>query len=72
MCTARVASPSDQLLFVFRGRTYSSQPVWWTRLYGYWGRVAGALGWGGHIGMVYGVVASGYCDLDQMRWHELA
>jgi hypothetical protein len=68
----RVASRSDRLLFVFRGRTYADQPVWRTRFYGYWRRIAAAVGWQAQTGMVYGVVASGSCDLNGMRWTELA
>jgi hypothetical protein len=68
---SRVASPSDQLLFIFRGRPYANQPVWWTRLYGYWSRVAVAIGWQTLPEPVYGVVASRRCDLTRMRWHEV-
>jgi hypothetical protein len=68
---SRVVSPSDQLLFVFQGRTYSSQPVWQTWFHRYRSRVAAALGWDARSEMVYAVVASRNCDLTHIRWHEL-
>src|SRR6202023_2692720 len=32
----RVVSEEDQFFFFFRGRKYQDQPVWLTRLSGYW------------------------------------
>ena len=64
---SRLGSDSDQFFFLFKGRKYRDQPVWLTRLTAYWNIVTGS-----QVEPVFGIVASAACDVDAMRWQELA
>ena len=68
----RVASGEDQFFFFFRGHKYQSQPIWLTRLSGYWNIFLRNLGLNAPVEPVLGIVASPACDLNAMPWRELA
>ncbi|MGB7965700.1 MAG: hypothetical protein WCF64_05675 [Methylocella sp.] len=68
----RVASEEDQYFFFFRGHKYQRQPVWLTRLSGYWNRFLRNLGFNPPVEPVLGIVGSAPCDLNAMPWQELA
>ncbi|MGH6857818.1 MAG: hypothetical protein ACRECP_09335 [Methylocella sp.] len=68
----RVASEEDQFFFFFRGRKYQNQPVWLTRLSGYWTTFLRNLGFNPPVEPVLGIVASPPCDLNAIPWQELA
>jgi len=68
----RVASDGDQVFFFFRGHKYQDQPVWLTRLSGYWNSFLRNLGFNSLVEPVLGIVASPPCDLNTMPWQELA
>ncbi|MGH6835215.1 MAG: hypothetical protein ACREC9_06625 [Methylocella sp.] len=68
----RVVSEDDQSFFFFRGHKYQDQPVWLTRLSGYWNTFLRNLGFNLPIEPVLGIVASPPCDLNAMPWQELA
>jgi hypothetical protein len=68
----RLASEEDQFFFFFRGRKYQDQPVWLTRLSGYWNTFLRNLGFNAPVEPVLGIVGSPPCDLTAMPWQELA
>ena len=68
----RVASDGDQVFFFFRGHKYQDQPVWLTRLSGYWNIFLRTLGFKAPVEPVLGIVASPPCDLNAIPWQELA
>jgi hypothetical protein len=68
----RVASDGDQVFFFFRGHKYQDQPVWLTRLAGYWNSFLRKLGFDAPVEPVLGIVASPPCDLNAVPWQELA
>jgi len=68
----RVVSEEDQFFFLFRGHKYQDQPVWLTRLSGYWNTFLRNLGFNAPVEPVLGIVASPPCDLNAMPWQELA
>ncbi len=68
----RVASEEDQSFFFFRGHKYQDQPVWLTRLSGYWNTFLRNLGFNAPVEPILGIAASPPCDLNAMPWQELA
>jgi hypothetical protein len=68
----RVASDGDQVFFFFRGHKYQDQPVWLTRLSGYWYFLLRNLGFNAPVEPVFGIVAAPPCDLNAVPWQELA
>jgi hypothetical protein len=68
----RFASADDQFFFYFRGHKYPDQPIWRTRLSGYWTSFLRNLGLNAPVEPVLGIVASNACELDAMPWQELA
>ena|GEM_PF-3434085 len=68
----RALSEEDQFFFLFRGHKYQDQPVWLTRLSGYWNTFVRNLGFNAPVEPVLGIVASAPCDLNAMPWQELA
>ena len=68
----RSAAEEDQFFFFFRGNKYQDQPVWLTRLSGYWTIVLRNLGLNAPVEPVLGIVASPACELNAMPWRELA
>jgi hypothetical protein len=68
----RALSEEDQFFFLFRGHKYQDQPVWLTRLSGYWNTFLRNLGFNAPVEPVLGIVASAPCDLNAMPWQELA
>jgi hypothetical protein len=68
----RSAAQEDQVSFFFRGRMYPGQPVWQTRLSGYWAAFLQNLGLNAQAYPVIGIVSSPACKLDAMPWAELA
>lgn len=70
--TRRLASPQDQVFFVFDAMVYQDQPEWLPWVHHYW-RVANF-----YIGRklpdrpILGIVASPACDLRDMPWQEIA
>jgi hypothetical protein len=68
----RVVSEEDQFFFLFRGHKYRDQPVWLTRLSGYWNTFLRTLGFNAPVEPVLGIAASAPCDLNAMPWQELA
>lgn len=68
----RFASDGDQVFFFYRGQMYQDQPVWLTRLAGYWNFFLRNLGFNVAVEPVLGIVASPACDLNAVPWQELA
>ena len=68
----RIASDGDQVYFFFRGDMYRDQPVWLTRLSGYWNTLLRNLGFKAPVEPILAIVASPPCDLNAMPWQELA
>jgi hypothetical protein len=68
----KLAPPGDQLLFVFDGMTYPTQPVLLTRVHDYWSRFLRYAGGRPPLRPVLGIVGSPGCALAEMRWSELA
>lgn len=68
----RLLSGEDQFFFFFRGHRYQDQPVWLTRLSGYWNSILRNLGLDAPVEPVLGIMASPACDLNAMPWRELA
>lgn len=68
----RLAAQKNQLRFYFRGRMYADQPIWQTRVSGYWTAFLHNFGLNAPVDPVLGIVASPICNLDAMPWQELA
>lgn len=68
----RMVAEDDQFFFFFRGRKYQDQPVWLTRLSGYWNSFLRNLGFNAPVEPVLGIAASPPCDLNAMPWQDLA
>jgi hypothetical protein len=68
----KLVSPGDQLLFVFDGMIYPTQPVLRTRFDDYWRRFLRYAGGSPPLRPVLGIVGSPGCALAEMRWSELA
>jgi hypothetical protein len=68
----RMVSKEEQFFFFFRGHTYEDQPVWLTRLSGYWNTFFRNLGFNAPVEPVLAIAASPPCDLNAMPWQELA
>jgi hypothetical protein len=68
----RSVSDDDQFFFFFRGHKYQDQPVWLTRLSGYWNAFRRNLGFNAPVEPVLAIVASPLCDLNAMSWQEVA
>jgi hypothetical protein len=68
----RAVSEEDQFFFFFRGHKFQDQPVWLTRLSGYWNTFLRNLGFNAPVEPVLAIVASAPCDLNAMPWQELA
>ncbi|MBO0733244.1 MAG: hypothetical protein J2P49_02775 [Methylocapsa sp.] len=62
----------DEYFFWFQGRNYREQPIWRTRLSGYWRALLRELGFKPHFEPIFAVGASPGCDLSAMPWQELA
>jgi len=68
----RAVAEEDQFFFFFRGHKYQDQPVWLTRLSGYWNTFLRNLGFNAPVEPVLGIAASPPCDLNAMPWQKLA
>jgi hypothetical protein len=68
----RMVSEEEQFFFFFRGHRYQDQPVWLTRLSGYWNSFFRKLGFNTPVEPVLAIAASPPCDLNAMPWQELA
>ena len=68
----KLVSPGDQLLFVFDGMIYPTQPVLRTRFDDYWRRFLRYAGRSPPLRPVLGIVGSPGCALAELRWSELA
>ncbi len=68
----RAASAEDQSFFFFRGHKYEEQPVWLTRLSGYWNSFRRTLGFNAPVEPVLAIVGSRSCDPNAMPWQDLA
>ena len=73
----QLASPNDQLFFVFRGTTYPDQPRWLTQADHYWSyyildRLHRFNGRMRSVRPVLGVSASPGCDIKHIPWSEVA
>jgi hypothetical protein len=65
--------PAGDRYFVwFQGRQYEEQPIWRTRLSGYWQGLLRELGFRPRFEPVFAIGASSHCDLSAMSWQELA
>jgi hypothetical protein len=68
----QLASPHDQVFFVFGGVVYEDQPTWLTWIHKYWSRLNQYAGRRLRTGPVLAIVASPACDLRDIPWRELA
>ena len=68
----KLVSRGDQLLFVYDGMIYSTQPVLRTRFDDYWRRFLRYACGSPPLRPVLGIVGSPGCALAEMRWSELA
>ena len=66
-----LATGTDRLFIVFRGRVYTRQPILWTVLNYLWSRFLRELGLVRHITPVIAVTANSSCDAERLPWDEL-
>jgi hypothetical protein len=62
---------TDQLFFVFAGRVYTQQPVFWTQINYLWSRRLHELGLTEHIRYAFAIIADSSCNAEQLPWTEL-
>ena len=66
-----LATGTDRLFIVFRGRVYAQQPIFWTVLNYLWSRFLRELGLVRHITPVIAVATNSSCDAERLPWDEL-
>ena len=66
-----LATGTDRVFVVFRGRAYAQQPILWTVLDYFWSRFLRELGLIGHIEAVIAVATNSSCDAEKLPWEEL-
>jgi len=69
---AQLALPGEQVLFVYRGNTFPSQPIWQTFLDHNWRRLLAYAGLRPPERPVFGILASPTCALQELPWAQLA
>jgi len=63
----RMATPQDQVSFIYKGHIYPEQPAWRTWLDFYLSRAARLVGLRGPLAPVFGVIADPTCQIDEVR-----
>jgi hypothetical protein len=66
-----LATGTDRVFVVFRGRAYVQQPIFWTVLNYFWSRFLRELGWTRRIETVIAVATNSSCDAETLPWEEL-
>lgn len=67
-----LAKDADRLFFVFRGRVYTRQPIFWTVVDDFWSKRLRELGFIKHIIPVIAVAVYSPCDAENLPWNELS
>jgi len=62
---------ADRLFFVFRGRVYTQQPIFWTQVDYLWSERLRELGLIKRIAPVLAVATNATCDAERLPWDEL-
>jgi hypothetical protein len=62
---------TDRLFFVFRGRVYTQQPIFWTQVDYLWSKPLRELGLIKQIMPVIAVATNASCNAEQLPWAEL-
>jgi len=65
------ATATDRVFIVFQGRAYDRQPVLSTMVNSLWSEFLRKFGLVRHITPVFAVVATAYCDAEQLPWEVL-
>lgn len=68
----RLASPSDELFVLYRGKTYKEQPTWLTVFDFLWARILRELGINSQQASVYAIISPKSCNASVLPWDELA
>jgi hypothetical protein len=69
---SELATATDRIFIVFRGRVYTEQPTWLTLVTHLWSRFLRELGLVHNATSVIAVVATAPCDAERFAWDELA
>jgi hypothetical protein len=67
-----MATASDRVFVVFRGRTYKEQPTWLTVPYFLWSRLQRELGLPVQAAPLLAVIATDSCGAERLPWNELS
>ena len=62
---------TDRLFFVFRGRVYAQQPIFWTQIDYLWSERLRELGFIKQIAPVIAVATNASCNAERLPWVEL-
>jgi predicted small integral membrane protein len=68
---SELATRTDRIFIVFRGRVYTEQPTWLTLVTHLWSRFLRELGLVRNITPVIAVIAAAGCDAERLPWNEL-
>ena len=65
------AQVTDRVLFIFRGKIYTDQPVWLTAAVGWWSKQLQKVGLLRNVPPVIAVIAPRLCNAERLPWDEL-
>jgi hypothetical protein len=68
---SELATATDRIFIVFRGRIYTEHPTWLTLVIHFWSRFLRKLGLVRNTTPVIAVVATAPCDAERFPWDEL-
>ena|ERR1700730_16193771 len=67
----RLATATDRVFAVYRGKVYVDQPTWLTVSDYLWTRLRRELGWNVQAAPVLAIIAGPNCAAEQLSWNEL-
>jgi hypothetical protein len=67
----RLATATDRVFAVYRGKVYVDQPTWLTVSDYLWTRLRRELGWNVQAAPVLAIIAAPNCAAEQLSWNEL-
>jgi len=68
----RLATGTDRVFVVYRGKVYADQPTWLTVSDFLWARLQRELGLNAQAAPVLAVIAAPNCGAEQLFWDELS
>ena len=68
---SELATATDRIFIVFRGKVYTEQPTWLTLVTHLWSRFLREMGFVRNTTPVIAVVATAPCDAERVPWDEL-